>query len=192
MSGEAAKVTKGRSAETPVAAGSDEAPADPRQLFWSAGAEFQRALQRSYEEAWHSAASAARETQMSGGRAQVVAQQRAEELRNAYVEALQGAQGAADFNERGTAAAQKYHEAPAKVHAEHQKLAQNILHEGQQQVLRIQAAYKQACFAAFVDYKVACQKAWASIDVAQLPCESLAFIGQSIALGAQLVGGTPR
>jgi hypothetical protein len=171
--------TEGKAAET----------ADPREQFWKAGEGFYNALVKAQQAACEAFEAASREQQEALLKVQSQARQRADEIHYEYLSTLQEAKDSDDFPSVGAKANRKYQEALAEVQAAVWKETA-ALYEARQKALQdLQTTSQRNRLAAYVDYAKECQRIWGQLDAGNLSCESLAFIGQSLTIGAQLVGG---
>ena len=168
---------------------SDSKSADPRELFWKAGESFYGALQKASEAACEGLEAASREQQVNYLKVHAQARQRADEVHYEYLSTVQKAGESDDPRSFGAQAYKKYQEALAEVQAAVQKETVALAEARQKALQETQAACQQNRRTAYVDYARECQKIWSELDAGTLTCESLAFIGQSILIGAQLVGG---
>lgn len=159
--------------------------------FSQAGQEFSEALARDNQEAWKRYAALNREYQSELAKLQLGVQRGALKAYEEFLETVQPAQGQEGFPKVWTDATEKYQEGLAELQQAAQDRGKELVQKYQDAVVEIQKAHVQGRFNAFGDYKASCKKAWAAVDVNDLSCESLAFIGQSILMGAQWVGGQP-
>lgn len=159
---------------SPPAAGAGK---EPHELFWEAGQRFYQALQKQDEETRDKLASAQQRLQQALWEAQLDAQKRAEELRHEW--------------EASPEAVQRYLDGVGEVQAKAQQEWEAANAGYQKAAAKLQEAFQLSRLMVFRDYKHACQKAWARLDPDALSCESLATIGQSFLIGAQLMGGKP-
>lgn len=162
---------------------------DPRELFWKAGEGFYNALLKAQQAACEGFEAVSREQQESFLKVHSQARQRADQVHYEYLSALQEAKDRDDFRSTGAEANKKYQEALAEVQAAVWKETAALYEARQKSLQELQTASQRNRLAAYVDYAKECQKIWSQLDAGNLSCESLAFIGQSLAIGAQLVGG---
>lgn len=163
----------------------------PHERFWQAGQTLFQALQRCDEEARDRLASAWQEQQQSLWKLQLDAQRRAEELRLEYGSALRDATGD-DAGRVYEEATRKYQDALAEIQAKSWKEWEAAGAGHQRFLANLQAVIHTSRLAAFRDYKHACRQIWSEADPDTLSCEDIATIGQSLMLGAQLMGGRPH
>jgi hypothetical protein len=168
-----------------------EAKREPHELFWEDGQRLYQALQKGDEEARTGLASASQGQQQNFCKAQREAQKRVEELYQEYWSTLQQATGD-DSLRVYQEATQKYLDALGEVQAGVQKEWEDAVTGYQKDFTNLQVIFQMSRLIAFGDYKRACQKTWAELDPNALSCESLASIGQSLLMGAQLMGGRPH
>jgi hypothetical protein len=177
--------------EAAVTEAATEAGKAPHERFWAAGQLLYQSLQKSDAEARSQLASAFQQQQQNLWQAQLGAQKRAAELRQDYWRTFQQAAGE-DRQRVYQEATQRYLGALEEVQADHRKEWEGASAGHQRFVTNLHDVFQTSRLVAFSNYKQACKQAWSELDPDALTCESLASIGQSLLMAAQLMGAQPH